>query len=98
MDYQVYKKDLLDLGLSLFSRGYATGGSGNMSLKLPDGNILATPTGSSFGRLVADELSVVDMSGNHLWGKKPSKEVAFHLSLYKGNQDCKAVVHLHPRI
>lgn len=79
----------------MFERGYATGGAGNLSIKLPNGHFLTTPTGSSFGRLVAEELSVVDIDGNHISGKKPSKEAAFHLAIYRNNPVCNAIVHLH---
>ncbi len=68
---------------------------GNLSLKLPDGNILATPTGSCLGRLVEDELSVVTLDGELISGKKASKEVGFHLDIYRSNPAVNAVVHLH---
>lgn len=80
---------------SLFTRGYATGGAGNVSLRLPSGNILATPTGSSLGRLNIDRLSVVNMEGEHLSGDRPSKEVEFHLAIYREKPNCGAIVHLH---
>ena len=89
------RQQMVLLARSMFERGYATGGAGNLSLKLPNGHFLATPTGSSFGRLIADELSVIDIDGNHISGKKPSKEAAFHLAIYRNNQDCNAIVHLH---
>ncbi|MBU2413497.1 aldolase [Marinomonas sp. A3A] len=89
------RQQMVDLARSMFDRGYATGGAGNLSLKLPNGHFLATPTGSSFGRLVAEDLSVVDKDGNHLSGKRPSKEVAFHLAIYEKDPNCNAIVHLH---
>ena len=95
MTEQQLREQMVTLARSMFERGYATGGAGNLSLKLPDGNFLATPTGSSFGRLVAEELAVVDIKGKHISGKKPSKEVAFHLAIYRNNNACNAIVHLH---
>lgn len=95
MSEQQLRAQMVSLGRSLFDRGFVTGGAGNMSLKLPDGNFLATPTGSSFGRLNADSLSVVDLNGNVISGDKPSKEVAFHLAIYRNRDECNAVVHLH---
>lgn len=86
---------MVDLGRSLFERGYAVGGAGNLSVWLDDNRILVTPTGSSLGRLEADRLSVLDRDGNLLAGDKPSKEFAFHLAIYQKNPACKAVVHLH---
>jgi len=95
MTEQELRMQMVTLARSMFERGYATGGAGNLSLKLPDGNFLATPTGSSFGRLDPQRLSVVDLNGRHLSGDRPSKEVAFHLAIYKNKPECNAIVHLH---
>lgn len=89
------RQQVVTLARSMFERGYATGGAGNLSVRLPNGHFLATPTGSSFGRLVAEELSVVDIDGTLISGKKASKEVAFHLAIYRNNPACNAIVHLH---
>ncbi|WP_332401583.1 aldolase [Vibrio metschnikovii] len=95
MTEQQLREQMVSLARSMFERGYATGGAGNLSLKLPNGHFLATPTGSSFGRLIAEELSVVDIEGNQLSGKRASKEIAFHLAIYRNNPKCNAIVHLH---
>lgn len=95
MTEQQLREQMVALARSMFERGYATGGAGNLSLKLPDGNFLATPTGSSMGRLIASELSVVDINGQQISGQRASKEIAFHLAIYKNNPQCNAIVHLH---
>ncbi|EAA4196516.1 hypothetical protein DPD22_15815 [Salmonella enterica subsp. enterica] len=89
------REEMVRIAASFFQRGYATGSAGNLSLLLPDGNILATPTGSCLGNLDPQRLSKVDPQGEWLSGDKPSKEVRFHLALYRNNPCCKAVVHLH---
>ena len=95
MTEQALRDTMVMLGASLFQRGYATGGAGNLSAKLPDGTLLATPTGSCLGRLDPARLARVSMSGEHLGGDRPAKEVAFHLAIYHNKPDCQAVVHLH---
>lgn len=92
---QQAREDMVRLGASFFQRGYATGSAGNLSLLLPDGTLLATPTGSCLGELQADRLSKVSLNGEWLSGDKPSKEISFHRALYQHNPACKAVVHLH---
>lgn len=92
---QTLREQMVSLGRSLFERGYATGGAGNLSVKLADGTILATPTGASLGRLEADKLSKVTLDGEHLSGDRPSKEVQFHLAMYQANPEFEALVHLH---
>lgn len=95
MNEQQLREQMVSLASSLFQRGYVSGGAGNMSAKLPDGNFLATPTGSSFGRLEAYRLSAIDIDGNLISGDRPSKEVAFHLEIYKNKPECNAIVHTH---
>ena len=95
MTEQQLREQMVSLARSMFERGYTTGGAGNLSVKLPDGTFLTTPTGSSFGRLNADTLSVVDIDGQHLSGDRPSKEIAFHLAIYRNQPACNAIVHLH---
>lgn len=92
---QFLREEMIRIARSFFQRGYATGSAGNLSLLLPDGNLLATPTGSSLGNLDPQRLSKVTPGGEWLSGDKPSKEVRFHLALYQNNPGCKAVVHLH---
>ncbi|MFE8046409.1 aldolase [Brenneria goodwinii] len=94
-DEQQARDEMVRLGASFFQRGYATGSAGNLSLLLDDGTLLATPTGSCLGALEADRLSKVSMSGEWISGDKPSKEISFHLSIYRNSQECKAIVHLH---
>lgn len=51
------REEMVRIAASFFQRGYATGSAGNLSLLLPDGNILATPTGSCLGNLDPQRLS-----------------------------------------
>ena len=90
-----HRAQLVELGASLFARGYSVGNAGNISLRLPGGGLMATPTNSCLGRLSARDISVTDMEGKLLSGLAPTKELSLHLALYKAKQDCKAVVHLH---
>ncbi len=94
MNEQQLREQMVELCRSLYERGYAAGGAGNVSVRIDEDAILATPTGSCLGRLKADELSKVDYLGKAISGLKPSKEVRFHLALYQ-DPACNAVVHLH---
>ncbi|HBM3060186.1 TPA: aldolase [Klebsiella oxytoca] len=95
MDEVQLRRDLVHYASSLFERGYSSGGAGNISLRLPDGNILATPTNSSFGELEPNTLSKVSISGDLLSGEKASKEIQFHLAIYRKRPQCGGIVHLH---
>ena len=92
---QKLREQFVEAGRSLYERGYATGSAGNMSLILPDGNVLTTPTGSCLGRLDPAGLSKVSFEGELISGPKATKEVRLHIAVYRHNPEQKAVVHLH---
>ncbi|MFC0386173.1 3-oxo-tetronate 4-phosphate decarboxylase [Muricoccus vinaceus] len=85
---------LVELGASLFARGYSVGSAGNISVRLPDG-FLMTPTNSSLGRLEASRISKLDGGWRHVGGDKPSKEVFMHRAVLSARPEAGAVVHLH---
>ena len=90
------REQLCNFGLSLYSRGFTHGSTGNLSVRLPDGNLLVTPTGSSLGRLTPEGLSVIKPNGELISGPKPTKEVPLHQALYSTRGErAGAVVHLH---
>lgn len=80
---------------SLFERGFAVGGAGNVSVRRDDGGFLVTPTGRSLGRLTPASLATIDAGGTPTSGPKPSKEFAFHKVLYETRPEAQAIVHLH---
>ena len=82
------------LAKSLFDRGLTIGSSGNISVRLADGWLM-TPTGSSMGNLDPNEISKLDLNGNLISGKSPTKESFLHIAMYDERPDSEAVVHLH---
>ncbi len=85
---------LVDLGASLFARGFSVGSAGNISVRLADG-FLMTPTNSSLGRLDPLRLSKLDGTFEHVSGDPPSKEVFMHRAFLQTRPQAGAVVHLH---
>jgi len=80
---------------SLFERGLTAGSSGNISLRLPDGGWLMTPTNASLGFLDPARLSKLDADGRLVDGDPPSKEIPLHRALYDTRDSAGAIVHLH---
>lgn len=83
------------VGKSIFDRGLTFGSTGNISVRLDDGCILATPTNASLGELDPARLSKLDADGRHLSGDKPTKEAFLHHCVYCARAGAGAVVHLH---
>lgn len=96
---QDYRRDLVRFGRWLSRKGFTPGTSGNLSVRLDDGSILATPTGCSKYTMRADEMVVVDLDGRQISGaKKVTSEIGMHLAVYRARNDVRAVVHAHPPI
>ena len=94
MNEQAVRDNLVRWGKSLFERGLTAGSSGNMSVRLDDG-FLFTPTNSCLGYLEPDTISKLDLSGKHVSGDPPTKELPLHFGFYDNRPASRAVVHLH---
>ncbi len=89
------REEIVRAGASLFNRGLTHGSTGNISVALPDGGWLMTPTGSSLGTLDPARLSKLDAAGRLVDGDKPTKEAFLHTTMYGARPESGAVVHLH---
>jgi|TARA_B100001540_G_C15785415_1_gene633020 ribulose-5-phosphate 4-epimerase/fuculose-1-phosphate aldolase len=90
------KELMCDLGRSMFDRGLTHGSTGNISARNEDGDILVTPTGSSFGRLTPEDIVTVTTSGQIIGKKNPTKELFLHKAFYENKEsNTGAVFHLH---
>lgn len=88
------REELCRLAASLFERGLTSGATGNLSARLPDGRVLVSPTGTSFGSLDPARLAIVE-NGRHVGGDAPTKELPLHAAFYDTRPGTGAVVHLH---
>ena len=89
------REAICEAGFSLFSRALTFGSTGNISVRLPDGGWLMTPTNASLGRLDPANLSKFDAKGRLVSGGKPTKEAFLHFCMYGQRAEARAVVHLH---
>lgn len=89
------REQICVLAKSLFDRGLTGGSTGNISARTPDGGLLVSPTGTSFGRLDPGRLSRFDGQGRFIDGDKPTKEMPLHSAFYDTRSTAGAVVHLH---
>lgn len=80
---------------SMFDRGLTHGSTGNISVRLDDGSLLVTPTGSSMGFLDPARISHLSADGSLLSGDRPTKEMPLHAAFYDTRHGTGAVVHLH---
>lgn len=96
MDEAQARKLICEIGKLLYERSYVVSSDGNVSIRLDENRVLATPTMTCKGRMTEDCLAVTDTDGNPLTDKKASSELAMHLLIYRERPDIKAVCHAHP--
>ncbi|MFN2454181.1 MAG: class II aldolase/adducin family protein [Pyrinomonadaceae bacterium] len=96
MDEQTARREIVRVGQLLYERSYVVSSDGNISVRLDDGRILATPTMISKGRMTEDSLALTDIAGKPLNDKRASSELAMHLLIYRERADVKSVCHAHP--
>lgn len=96
MDEQTARREIVRVGQLMYERSYVVSSDGNVSVRLDDGRIVATPTMTSKGRMTEDSLAVTDMRGAPLTDRKASSELMMHLLIYQERPDVKAVCHAHP--
>lgn len=81
----------------LYHQHLTTSLGGNVSMKLPGGIVLITPSGIDKGMISGDEIGVLAPDGtNYTSQLKPSMEAPMHLAVYEKRPDVRAVVHAHP--
>ena len=94
--HQEAKADILEAGRRLYQRAFVAANDGNISARMEDGTIWATPTGVSKGFMTEDMLVHLTPEGEILEGsRKVSSEIAMHLAIYRKNPELGGVVHAH---
>jgi L-fuculose-phosphate aldolase len=96
MDEQTARREIVRVGQLMYERSYVVSSDGNVSVRLDDGRILATPTQTCKGRMTEQMLALTDLDGNPLNDRRASSELAMHLLIYRERPDIKAVCHAHP--
>jgi len=92
-----YRNQMVSFGRMLHQRGYVAAMDGNLSVRLDDKRILATPTAMSKGSMRESDLVIVDREGRVIRGNHHvSSEIAMHLLIYRLRPDINGVVHAHP--
>lgn len=94
--YEV-RQEIVRLGKLLHDKGFVAATDGNISVRLDERRVLATPTCLSKGMMTVEDLVVVDMQGRKLEGfREVSSEIAMHMMIYRKCQETSAIVHAHP--
>lgn len=108
MNYQEIREQICDVCHKMWQLGWVAANDGNVSVKLPDGNFLVTPTGISKSFIAPEKLVIIDKDMNIVEAEgnyKPSSEIKMHMRCYivkpvfreKGKTLCELLLHLIKR-
>ncbi|RYH07845.1 class II aldolase/adducin family protein [Tropicimonas sp. IMCC6043] len=98
-DILAKKDELIATAKRSFEVGIQTNAGGNLSVCLDSREaIVIKPSGVGFNECTRENLQVVLMDGTVLPSEvelKPSKDLEFHLEIYRRRADISAIVHCH---
>lgn len=87
---------ICDIGKKMVAKEMVAANDGNITVRVTDTEVIATPTGVNKGDLKPEMLLRVDMDGNVLEGDlKATSELPMHLAVYKTNPKIQSTCHSH---
>ncbi len=96
-DIEAKKDALIRSARRCFDLRLQTNAGGNLSVRLSGADaIVIKPSGVGFAECTRDNLQIVHLDGRiETSAFKPSKDLDFHLDLYRIRPDINAIVHCH---
>lgn len=94
------RKEIIEYGKRMIKDSLTKGTGGNISVFVPESNLMAiTPSGIDYMSLEPEDIVVLDVeTGKVIDGKRvPSSESDMHRIFYKYRKDLKAIVHTHSK-
>jgi L-fuculose-phosphate aldolase len=95
---QEVKEELLAVAKEMLECGLVHGTAGNLAARLPDGNVVLTPSSLDYRTMGLEDLVVCDLDGTVVEGHRgPTSEKSLHLSALARNPDVDATMHCHAK-
>lgn len=98
MAYQEQKQQVIWACNELTRLGLTAGTAGNVTVRVPDSDLIAvSPSSVAYHTLTDDDIVIVDLNtGDSVEGfRNPTSELLLHSAVHKTREDVKAVVHSH---
>jgi L-fuculose-phosphate aldolase len=96
---QQLREDIVQVGRLMFDKGWVAANDGNISVRMDDQRLMATPTGISKGMMRPEDMLICDLNGGKLCGQREcTTELGMHLAIYQIRPDIGSVVHAHPPV
>jgi L-fuculose-phosphate aldolase len=96
LSLEAARRDIVEVGSRMYRFRLVIGLEGNVSARVGDDWVLATPAGVCKGFLQPEDLALADLQGRPVGDARPSTELGMHLAIYAARPDVRAIVHGHP--
>lgn len=94
--FEKEKRQIIEYGILLDRYELVSLTCGNLAIRMPSGEILVTPTGMAYDKMVEDDVLVCDLDGKIIEGtRKPSSDTPAILYIFKNRPDVNGVIHTH---
>jgi len=92
------KETILEIGRRMYSKNFVAANDGNISCRVGEDAIWATPTGVSKGFMDQETLVKLRLDGTVIskGNLNFSSEIKMHLRVYNENPEVRGVTHAHP--
>lgn len=94
--YEAEKQALIDCARQMEKYHLVTMSGGNVSMRMPDGNFLVTPSAMGYDTMVPDDIVMIDGEGRTVEGtRRPSSDYKALLYFFCHRKDMMAIIHTH---
>lgn len=94
--YKKEKREVIHTALEMKNSGLISLSGGNVSMRLPNGHILVTPSGLSYEGMKDKDIVVVDSAGKRIEGTlRESVDTVALLYIYENMPEVNAIIHTH---
>jgi L-ribulose-5-phosphate 4-epimerase len=94
--YNKQKREIIETALEIKRSRLISLSGGNVSLRLPNGQILVTPSGTSYETMKIKDIIVFDSKGKRIEGKlRESVDTVALLYIFEHMPDVNAIIHTH---
>jgi L-fuculose-phosphate aldolase len=92
------RQALVEIGRRMYEKNFVASNDGNISIRVREDEVWATPTCVSKGFMRAEDMVLLKLDGTVLAAGSlaPSSEIKMHLRIYRENPETMAVCHAHP--
>lgn len=94
--YKKEKREVIHTALEIKKSGLISLSGGNVSMRMPSGHILVTPSGLSYEGMKEKDIVVTDIKGNRIEGTlRESVDTVALLYIYENMPEVNAIIHTH---